>query len=216
VLVAILVVLLVAVLVQVVALVVRVVAKRELPLAFAGWTWPTELLGARTGLAALAILLVGAAPVYDQLSTVTAGDRLSGVPIEMRGAELRLFSARVADQLRELPVGATLLADPRGRNPYTAMAIAPVYVVSSVPRHTALTPANRVDERFELAVSFFQDGMTAKQRTKYLHKRKIDAVLVHPSASAEMQEQLADMPGVRVVATGKNQRLYVIDDAELP
>lgn len=199
-----------------VVLLIGVAAPLVRRLPFASWTWPTELLDARVGMVALGVLLVGAAPVYDQLQTVRDTSRLAGVPLNMRGAELRLFSARVADQLRELPVGATVLADPRGRNPYTAMAIAPVYVVSSVPRHTARTPKNRVDERFDLAVSFFDDGMSAPERTTFLRTNKIDAVLVHPATSREMRDQLEHMSGVRMVATGKNQRLYLIDRTKLP
>jgi hypothetical protein len=177
----------------------------------ASWTWPTSLLDPTVGLVALVLLVVASTPTWDHLSTVTAGDRLNRVPVDMRGAELRLFSDKVAAELRELPVGAMVLADPRSRNPYTAMAIAPVYVVSSVPRHTALTPENRVDERFKTAVSFFEDGMTADDRRKLLLSNKVDAVLVHPAASAEMREQLEAMPGVTMVATGKNQRLYLVD-----
>jgi hypothetical protein len=177
----------------------------------ASWTWPTALLDPTVGLVALGVLVIASTPTWDKLSTVTAGDRLERVPVSMRGAELRLFSDKVAAELRELPTGSMVLADPRSRNPYTAMAIAPVYVVSSVPRHTALTPENRVDERFETAVSFFEDGMTLDERRELLLDNEVDAVLVHPAASAEMREQLEAMPSVTMVATGKNQRLYLID-----
>ncbi|MCB0879251.1 MAG: hypothetical protein KDC46_09765 [Thermoleophilia bacterium] len=173
--------------------------------------WPTSLLDPPIATAALIVLLVGSIPVLGELGSVARSERLDQVPIEMRGAELRLFSDNVAAALRRLPVGSTVLADPRSRNPYTAMAIAPVYVVSSVPRHTALTPKNRVTERFDLAVSFFTDDMDVEERTRFLVDNHVDAVLVHPSAAGTMQDQLADLPGVRVVAQGKNQRLYVID-----
>lgn len=225
VLVGVLLVLALAVVVQGAGLVVRLLRRRTSELAdepaptrrlpFARLTWPTELVDARAALVAFALLLVAAVPVYDRLANVAKAERLTQVPIDMRGAELRLFSSRVADQLRELPAGSVVLADPRTRNPYVAMAIAPVYVVSSVPRHTALTPENRVDERFATAVEFFDAGTSDARRLAILRDEQVDAVLVHPAASSEAQDLLAALPGVDVVAEGKNQRLYVVDRSEL-
>lgn len=182
----------------------------------ASWTWPTGLLDGPVAPIALALLLASSAPAWERLGSVARPERLEQVPVDMRGAELRLFSDNVARELRELPVGATVLADPRSRNPYTAMAIAPVYVVASVPRHTALTPRNRVPERFERAVSFFVDGeLGDAERRRLLLEERVDAVLVHPAAARDARTWLEEQPGVRVAATGRNQRLYLVDRARL-
>lgn len=182
----------------------------------ASWRWPTHLLDGPVALVALILLLLVSLPGWDRLSTVARDERLEEVPVDMRGAELRLFSDNVAAALRDLPVGATVLADPRSRNPYTAMAIAPVYVVSSVPRHTALTPENRVPERFERAASFFVDGtLDDAARRRLLLAERVDAVLVHPSAATDARAWLEGQPAVRVAATGRNQRLYVVERERL-
>src|SRR5690606_5792859 len=123
------------------------------------WQWPTEHVGRAATLLALAVLAVGAAPVYDRIGLVADEGRLETLPAAMRTAEMRLFAPNVARVLRDLPPESVVLADPRTRNGFIAMSIAPVYVVSSVPRHTAATPANRVDERFQTALDFFDKDL---------------------------------------------------------
>lgn len=184
------------------------------------WTWPGELVGPIAATVAVLVVLVGAIPVYGAVGDVVDERRLEEVPPEMRGAELRLFDATVAKELRKLTPGSVVLADPRTRNPYVAMAIAPVYVVSSVPRHTALTPANRVDSRFATAVSFFDGdlraGLALRERIQILRTEEVDAILVHPQASTPIRKELGDMSGVDLVATGKNQQLFLLDRERLP
>ncbi len=196
------------------ALLVRRIASRRPDDQPATW-WPGERIDTRVTLVALAVLVVGSTPAWDGVSRTIDSSRLDQVPVDMRGAELRLFSSRVATKLRDLPTGSVVLADPRSRNPYTAMAIAPVYVVSSVPRHTALTPENRVTERFDLAVEFFDDATSPARRLQILDEANVDAVLVHPAAAGAARRQLEALAGVTVAATGKNQRLYVIDPARM-
>jgi len=219
---AVLVVLLVGLAAWIVALVVRLV--RRAPAAersdeprapLASWTWPTHLLDPRTCTLALALVLVAAAPVYGRIGDVSEPGRLENVPIDMRTAEMRLFEPNVARELRKLPTGATVLADPRSRNPYIAMALAPVYVVSSVPRHTALTPENRVEERFDAAVAFLSDGMSAQERRQFLLDEQVDALVLHPRSSPEAREQLEAMPGVRFGVSGTQQQLILVDREQL-
>jgi hypothetical protein len=207
---------LVLLLVALVLFVVLRVTRREL----ASWDWPTHLLGRDAVLVAFTVLLVGAIPVYHRIGDVFDEQRLENVPIDLRDAEMRLFAPNVARELRKLPPGSVVLADPRTRNAYVAMAIAPVYVVSSVPRHTALTPKNHVTERFQRALSFFegdfQDGLTLDQRINLLRDERVDAIVMHPLASTAIRKELDHMPGVRLVVSGKNQRLYVVDRSRLP
>ncbi len=187
------------------------------PARLAHWSWPTDLLDARTCTLALALVLIAATPVYGRIGDVAQPGRLDNLPIDMRTAELRVFAPNVARELRKLPPGSTVLADPRAqpRDAYMVMAIAPVYVVSSVPRHTALTPENRVEERFEIASSFFREGMTLDERRQLLLDEQVDAIVVNPFGAAEAQRQLESMPGVRIGITGKLQRIWLIDRDEL-
>lgn len=193
------------------------VAGGRLPLA--SWTWPTQLLGPASAAVATLVLIVGATPVYGRIGNVVSPTRLERLPADMRTAEMRLFAPRVADVLRDLPTGATVLADPRTRNPYIVLAIAPVYVVSSVPRHTALTPENRVSERFERAVSFFEGdldtGLSLRERIDLLLEEEVDAIVVHPFASRPVIDALEGQPGVREAAGGRNQKVLLVDRDEL-
>jgi hypothetical protein len=133
----------------------------------------------------------------------------------MRTAELRIFAPNVARELRKLDTGSVVLADPRSntRDAYLAMALAPVYVVSSVPRHTALTPENRVDERFETASSFFDGdfttGLTLRERLRLLEREHVDAVIVHPFGAAAIRTYLEHSRRWRLAARGTNQELLV-------
>ncbi len=181
----------------------------------ASWTWPTDLLDTRTCTLALVLVLVAATPVYGRIGDVAQEGRLENVPLDMRTAEMRLFAPNVARELRKLPPGSTVLSDPRSRNPYIAMAIAPVYVVSSVPRHTALTPENRVTERFRTAMSFFDRYMTYAERRQLLLDEQVDAVVLHPLAARWAQDHLERMPGVRMGLSGKNQRIWLVDRTKL-
>ena len=215
---AVLAVLLVGLVALVVALALRLVHRNDPDrhrARLAEWTWPTDLLDARIGALALAFVLVAAAPVYGRIGDIAPEGRLDNVPIEMRTAEMRLFAPNVARELRELPVGSVVLGDPRSRNAYMAMAIAPVYVVSSVPRHTALTPENRVEERFDDALSFLDDGATYAQRRQFLLDHEVDAIVLHPLASAEARDQLARMPGVRPSVSTLQQKLWLVDREKL-
>lgn len=204
-----------------VALVVRITRQRRDPgdvRSFgASWTWPTHLLDARTCSLALVLVLVTAAPVYGNLRDITPEGRLKNVPLDMRTAELRLFAPNVARELRRLPAGSRVLSDPRSdtRDSYLAMAVAPVYVISSVPRHTALTPENRVEERFQIAKSFFAEELTAAERRQLLLDQQVDAIVVHPFGASAAQQQLQNMPGVSVAVVGKNQKLWLVDRDEL-
>jgi hypothetical protein len=197
-------------------------ARERLPRPLQSWTWPTELLAPVAGTLATLILLVGAIPVYGNVGKLVDSGRLEQLPSTMRTAEMRLFAPNVARELRKLPAGSKVLADPRTRYPYIAMAVAPVYVVSSVPRHTALTPENRVQERFERAVSFFDGGLgtdgglTLDQRIQLLRDEHVDAVLVHPFAAAPIRRRLEHMSGVRLVARGNQQELFLVDRSKLP
>jgi hypothetical protein len=220
---AVLLVLLAGMLVFVAALVLRLARRRRRAPDRETW-WPSQLLGGAAGTIAVLVLLVGAMPVYGNIGTVIDGQRLTKLPASMRTGELRLFAPNVAAQLRRLPVGSVVLGDPRTntRDPYLAMALAPVYVVSSIPRHTALTPKNRVEQRFDRAVSFFDGELGAKgkltlaQRIQLLRDEHVDAILMHPRGSAPIRTQLEHMPGVRLVARGKNQELFLVDRAKLP
>jgi hypothetical protein len=199
----------------IVALLVAGIVLRALRREPVTWTWPTQLLGGGATGVALAVLLVGAFPVYANVGDVTEDQRLEKLPIDMRTAELRVFAPNVTRELRRLPAGSVVLADPRSRNPYMAMAVAPVYVVSSVPRHTALTPENRVEERFELADSVFRDQLSRAQLRQLLLDEHVDAVIVHPFGAAGMQDKLRSLPGVRMGITGKLQRIWLIDRVAL-
>lgn len=200
-------------------LLVRRVAQRSRPAsddAAAAATpqvhWLGERVGPRAGLLATAIVLVGWIPLLDGIERTTDPQRLSGLPADQRAAELRFFSPKVADELRALPPGSIVLADPRSRNAYYAMAVAPVYVVASVARHTANTPENRVEQRFRTATTFFDRGDRA-QRLRVLLDERVDAVIVHPRGN--VVELLEETPGVRMVARDVNQRMYRVDRRRL-
>ena len=160
---------------------------------------------------------MGAAPVYGAVGELFEDGRVDELPISMRTAELRLFAPEVARELRELKPGATILADPRSRDGYMSMAVAPVYVVSSVPRHTAFTPENRVQQRFRTAVSFFDGAfdapgkLTAEDRLQLLLDEQVDAVVMNPRANRFVVDLLRDTPGVTVAARGANQMIFLID-----
>jgi hypothetical protein len=209
---------LVAVLVALVIALVLVVASRHARrLQVADWTWPTHLVDRRSSTLALVLLLVVASPTYGRLGDIAQPGRLDNLPIDMRTVELRVFAPNVARELRKLPTGSIVLADPRSdvREAYLAMALAPVYVVSSVPRHTALTPENRVEERFARAKSFFEPGMSLEERRELLLDERVDAIVVHPFGAGEAQEQLERMPGLRIGITGTNQRIWLVDRTRL-
>ncbi|MCW2922764.1 MAG: hypothetical protein JWM98_168, partial [Thermoleophilia bacterium] len=191
-----------------------------------GVGWPTALVGRAVAGVATLVLLVGASPVYARLGDIDEPGRVAGVGASMRTAEMRLFTPAVAKALRGLPVGSTVLADPRAntRDAYIAMAIAPVYVVSSVPRHTALTPKNRVEERFRTAVSFFDgrsgpdgvftEGLSRRERLQLLLDQHVDAIIVSPRGQAYVRRMLHSAPGIRSVALPgpkDNQRIYLVD-----
>ena len=190
-------------------------------LPVAGWTWPTAWLGSGACTIAVLIVLLGAAPGYGALNDVREPGRLDNLPIDQRTAELRLFGRQVAERLRAMPVGSIVLADPRSRNPYYVMAVAPVYVVASVPRHTAFTPENRVAERFHTAVSFFDGSfdepgkLTREERIRLLLDEHVDAVVMHPRGNSDVRRMLDSLPGVRRTARGENQVLYRIDRRKL-
>ncbi|MCW2961683.1 MAG: hypothetical protein JWM90_2070 [Thermoleophilia bacterium] len=195
----------------------RVRAHVEQRIRLAAWEWPTTVIGSGVGVLATALLLFGAVPATGRVTDMFDSKRLVKLPTTQRTGELRVFSVQAAEQLRKLPVGSTILADPRSRDPYAAMALAPVYVVSSVPRHTASTPENRVEERFRTAVSFFdKEGgsspAASKRRIKVLIDNDVDAVVVHPRSVARA---LLDDIGARLVARGQNQFMYVLQPETL-
>ncbi|MCW2928815.1 MAG: hypothetical protein JWM86_2783, partial [Thermoleophilia bacterium] len=194
--------------------------KRPIPLRIRiaqEWSWPTELLAGHATTIAAVVLLIGAVPVYGSVGELFQEGRLDRLPRDMRTAELRLFAPQVAEGLRELPTGSVVLADPRSRNGYMAMALAPLYAVSSVPRHTAFTPENRVPERFARAVSFIDgdftkgDGLTADERIDLLIDEEVDAIILHPKGAKYLHRLLQSTPGIRVAGKGTNQWLYVVD-----
>ncbi|MCW2950681.1 MAG: hypothetical protein JWN41_1694 [Thermoleophilia bacterium] len=200
--------------------------RRRGRLPIAPWEWPTVALTTPAAAVATVVLLVGATPLWGHVGDTTRPVRRDGVPYSQREAELRLFSREVASDLRKLPMNAVVLADPSGRNPYYALALAPVYVVSSVPRHTATTPGNRVPERFADATAFFSPGTVkhpdaraqvalANKRLALLRKYHVTAVIVHPSANAPLMRFLLKTPGITPGAVGKNQRLFHVSQARI-
>jgi hypothetical protein len=215
----------------VVLLVVRLVRgegardKVEAMLRLPRWQWPP--ITASVGALAVALLLIGAWPVHARVQDMWVKDRLEvprgtgpnktteDLPTYQRLGELRVFSIQVVNRLRKLPVGSTVLLDPRARDPYLAMAVAPVYVVSSVPRHTANTPGNHVAERYDTAVSFYdtKNDLTDQERLELLLDQKVDAVTIHPRSA--LRFLVEHIPGFKRVAYGKNQFLYTVDRAKL-
>ncbi|MBC7460613.1 MAG: hypothetical protein H7287_04560, partial [Thermoleophilia bacterium] len=187
--------------------------RRLLPLA--DWEWPSAQLTTSASLVALLVLLIGAAPLWGRTDDTTQPIRRTGIPLDQREAELRLFSPEVAADLRRLPTDTVLLADPTGRNPYYAMALAPIYVVSSVPRHTATTPKNRVPERFEDATEFFQRQTSNARRLELLKKYDVTAIVIHPNANASIMTFLGRCSGITPGAIGTNQRLFHVDRRKL-
>ncbi|MCW2955241.1 MAG: hypothetical protein JWO69_110 [Thermoleophilia bacterium] len=190
---------------------VRGRARVERTLRLPSWEWPTALLTPGTGVLATAMLLVAAVPTIDRTTAMFDADRLVTVPTTLRTSELRVFSEGAAAELRKLEPGSMVLADPRTRDPYTVMAIAPVYVVSSVPRHTANTPKNRVEERFREAASFFdaKNGLTDAERRQVLVDNDVDVVIAGRRTFA--RDVLDRLDGVTLVSKGINQFFYRVD-----
>ena len=197
------------------ALLLRLV-RRPARLRVASWEWPTETLTRGAAVCATCVLLVGALPLISRIGDTTQPVRRHGVPLSMREAELRLFSREVTADLRKLPTDTVLLADPSGRNPYYAMALAPIYVVSSVPRHTATTPGNHVERRFNDATEFFQPATGDARRLELLRSYDVTAVIIHPNANPKIMRFLTQTPGITPGAIGKNQRLFHVEQAKLP
>jgi len=189
----------------------------ERALRLASWEWPTHLITGRTTVVAVAVLLVGAGPLYAGIGDAANSARIDKLPLNQRAGEMRFFSTGVARELRELPVGSVVLGDPRNRDIYTAMAIAPVYVVSSVPRHTADTPKNRVRERFDIATAFFSEKdakghvLTDRERLQLLLDNNVDAVIIHPKGYRPAIDLLLATPGITKVARGINQNMFLVD-----
>lgn len=196
-------------------------ARLEGLLRLPSWEWPTGVIAPGVGVLATALLLVGAWPAHSRVQDMWIAERLdvktgtgtTQIPTTHRLGEMRVFSVQVARQLRNLPAGSITLFDPRSRDPYMAMALAPVYVVSSVPRHTANTPNNRVEERFRRAVSFYErpgpDSLSNHDRLQLLVDERIDAVSIHPRS--HLRPMLESTPGLDRVAFGKNQFLFRVD-----
>jgi hypothetical protein len=197
------------------ALLLRIM-RRPARLRVASWVWPSEILTRGAAICATCVLLVGALPLISRIGDTTQPVRRHGVPLSMREAELRLFSREVTSDLRKLPTDTVLLADPRGRNPYYAMALAPIYVVSSVPRHTATTPGNHVERRFKDATEFFTPATSDARRLELLRAYDVTAVVIHPNASPAIMGFLTGTPGITPGAIGKNQRLFHVDPSKLP
>lgn len=194
----------------IVALVVRL-AGRESRRARPRTAWPTVSSPFAASALATLIVLVAATPTWDRASSVFDMSRLDGVRTFQRAGELRLFAPRVASQLRKLPVGSVVLADPRSRDSYYAMSLAPVYVVSSVPRHTASTKANRVPQRFAEAVKFYETDTPRDARLHVLLDNDVDAVIINPKGNGQALDALNTTPGITPIAGGKNQRMYLVD-----
>jgi hypothetical protein len=101
--------------------------------------------------------------------------------------ELKGMSPAFVHQLRKLPVGSIVMADPRDRTSFRIMALAPVYVVSSVPGHTANTPKNDVERRWNTAVKYYASNTTEEEKSDILKREHVDAVVEGTQGKLSLQ-----------------------------
>jgi hypothetical protein len=136
---------------------------------------PFSIVPGGMALAAL-VLIVGswsAVGVAKDAVQDAASKRPSSV---LKEDELALIPNGVVRKARALKPGSVVLADPL--TSYRVMAIAPVYVVSSVPGHTANTVKNRIAERFADVQTYYAKRTSDARRAAIRTTDHVDAVLV--------------------------------------
>ncbi|MBC7643869.1 MAG: hypothetical protein H7123_02000 [Thermoleophilia bacterium] len=89
--------------------------------------------------------------------------------------------------LRKFPTlkpGAIVLADLDSA--YRLSAVAPVYVVGSVPGHTADTRRNRRAERAVVAASFFDKSLSEKARLQLIDDEHVDYIVASTATEGDV------------------------------
>jgi hypothetical protein len=120
--------------------------------------------------------------------------------------QLVAFSQCMTDQLQAIPVGSVVMADPE--TAYGLLAVAPVYVVSSKPGHTANVPENRIVERYQLVTSFFSRNVTASQKEELLARSGAEWVLLDRlKVSSDGIDQVSNL---NLVANSTRLQLYKV------
>jgi len=76
------------------------------------------------------------------------------------------FKPQLLRAINALPIGSTIMTQPHAG--YLVMALAPVYVVSSEPGHTANTPRNHLAQRYQVVEDFYRSNATDVARLKTL------------------------------------------------
>ena len=125
--------------------------------------------------AVVCALLVGAAPHYLTLAKlVRKGTIYRPADIVWYSSHIKHFTQMLVTELQRQPAGTIVMAPPE--TAYIAMGVAPIYVASSEPGHTANTAGNRLVERYNDVNAFYSLNISDAKRMQLL--RKYNAKLV--------------------------------------
>lgn len=132
----------------------------------------------------------------------------------LRVDELGLLDRGVVRAVRQLDAGSVVLADPA--TSYRLMAVAPVYVVSSVPGHTANTVDNRIAERYALNARLLAPRTPDATRMRLLSDQRVSAIVTPTERPVLSARLLRSCPAYRIAVATPAWRVLVARGAPHP